>query len=53
MLTYGGLVTLYLAYLGVAGGFNGVLLWPVVVIHVILTALLAREVTRIRGELRV
>jgi hypothetical protein len=27
MLTYGGLVTLYLAYLGVAGGFNGVLLW--------------------------
>jgi hypothetical protein len=51
MLTYGALATLYLAYVGFAGGFHGVFLWPVVVIHVILTALLARDVTRMR-ELR-
>jgi hypothetical protein len=42
MLTYSAAVTLYLAYLGVAGGMNGVLLWPAVILHVILTALLAR-----------
>ena len=40
MLTYGGLVALYLAYTGFAGGFTGLLLWPAVVLHVILTALL-------------
>ncbi len=31
MLTYSALVTLYLAYLGFAGGLTGVLLWPAVV----------------------
>ena len=41
MLTYGALVTLYLAYLGLAGGYGGVLLWPAVVLHFALTALLA------------
>jgi len=46
MLTYSALVTLYLAYLGIAGGFAGVLLWPVVVLHVILTAVLIREFMR-------
>ena len=46
MLTYSALVTLYLAYLGIAGGFAGVLLWPVVVVHVILTAFLIRELMR-------
>jgi hypothetical protein len=40
MLIYNALVTLYLAYLGFAGGLNGVLLWPAVVVHAILTALL-------------
>ena len=30
MLTYGALVTLYLAYLGIAGEFSGILLWPAV-----------------------
>ena len=40
MLTYGMLVALYLAYIGFAGGFTGLLLWPAVVLHVILTALL-------------
>jgi len=42
MLTYGALVTLYLAYLGVIGERVGPLLWPVVVLHAILTILLAR-----------
>ena len=42
MLTYSAAVTLYLAYVGLVGGFAGVLLWPAVVLHVILTALLAR-----------
>ena len=42
MLTYSAAVMLYLAYLGLAGGLSGVLLWPAVVLHMILTALLAR-----------
>ena len=52
MLIYSGAVTLYLAYLGFAGGLGGVLLWPAVVLHVILTALLIRDVTRTRRDLR-
>ena len=44
MLTYSALVTLYLRYLGLAGGLTGVLLWPAVALHVILTALLARDI---------
>ncbi len=40
MLIYSAAVTLYLAYLGFAGGLTGILLWPAVVLHVILTALL-------------
>ncbi len=40
MLTYSAAITLYLAYVGLAGGLTGVLLWPAVVLHVILTALL-------------
>ena len=42
MLTYGAAVTLYLAYLGLAGGVGGILLWPAVVLHAILTVLLMR-----------
>jgi len=42
MLTYGALVTLYLLYLGIRGVWVGPLLWPAVVIHALLTALLAR-----------
>jgi hypothetical protein len=45
MLTYSAAVTLYLAYVGFAGGMSGILLWPAVVLHVILTALLARAAT--------
>jgi hypothetical protein len=42
MLTYSVAVTLYLAYVGFAGGLTGILLWPAVAIHAILTLLLAR-----------
>ena len=42
MLIYSTVVTLYLAYLGFAGGLTGVLLWPAVVLHLILSILLGR-----------
>jgi len=45
MLTYSVAATLYLAYLGLAGGLTGILLWPEVVLHVILTVLLTRAST--------
>ena len=40
MVTYSAVVALYLSYLGFAGGLAGVLLWPAIVLHVILTTLL-------------
>ncbi|MCC6211677.1 MAG: hypothetical protein IT513_11600 [Burkholderiales bacterium] len=43
MLAYSAAVALYLAYLGVAGCASGVLLWPAVVLHIVLTALLLRS----------
>jgi len=43
MVTYGAAVAMYLAYLGLAGGSTGVLLWPVAFLHTILTALLALD----------
>jgi hypothetical protein len=52
MLIYSTLVTLYLAYVGSADGLTGVLLWPAVILHVILTALLAFDVTRMLRALR-
>jgi hypothetical protein len=55
MLTYSALVMLYLAYLaylGFAGGVTGVLLWPAVFLHVILTALLTRDVMRMPSDVR-
>jgi hypothetical protein len=38
MLTYSTLVMLYLAYLGLAEGLTGILLWPAVILHAILSA---------------
>jgi hypothetical protein len=35
-------VTLYLAYLGFAGGLAGVFLWPAVVLHLFLSIFLGR-----------
>jgi hypothetical protein len=43
MTVYSGLVTLYLAYLGLAGGLSGILLWPAIVLHLVLTTILARD----------
>jgi hypothetical protein len=45
MLTYSAAVTLYLAYVGFAGGLAGILLWPAVILHGILTAILTRTST--------
>jgi hypothetical protein len=42
MLIYSAGVALYLAYLGVADGVAGVMLWPAVVLHATLTVLLGR-----------
>jgi hypothetical protein len=52
MLTYSALATLYLAYLGFAVGSSGILLWPAVILHAILTALLSRDVARMQYDLR-
>ena len=43
MLTYNLLATAYLGYLGIMGKTVGMLLWPAVALHVLLTALLAAE----------
>jgi len=50
MLIYSAIVGLYLAYVGLVDEFAGVLLWPVVVLHFILTVLLTREFMRIRRD---
>ena len=42
MMIYSAAVTLYLAYLGFAGGLAGVLLWPAVAFHAVLSILLGR-----------
>ncbi|MFZ1641400.1 MAG: hypothetical protein WAV07_08160 [Candidatus Contendobacter sp.] len=40
MLTYGVVLTLYLAGLGLGGAFVGVLLWPAVALHAVVVLLL-------------
>jgi hypothetical protein len=42
MLTYSSPATLGLLFLAVGGKWNGPLLWPAVVLHAVLTLLLAR-----------
>jgi hypothetical protein len=49
MLIYSVAVMLYLAYIGFAGGLTGVLLWPAVILHAILTALLTRLLISLRS----
>jgi hypothetical protein len=41
MLTYSAAVTLYLVGTGLGGGFKGILLWPAVALHAVLTLALA------------
>mgnify|MGYP000560220595 CR=1 FL=1 len=45
MLLYSAAVMLYLACIGFAGGLTGILLWPAVILHAILTVLLIRAAT--------
>ena len=42
LLIYSAAITLYLAYLDVAGGLTGHFLWPAVGLHAILSILLGR-----------
>ena len=46
MLTYNTVVTLYLAYLGFAVGLTGILLWPAVALHAILSILMGLTLAR-------
>ena len=50
MLVYSAAVTVFLAYIGVSGASSGLLLWPAVVLHAILTALLARAGNPRQGD---
>jgi hypothetical protein len=50
LLTYLGLSALYLAWIGLAQGTVGILLWPAVMLHLILAALLARGVDKQQGN---
>lgn len=43
LMTYNLLVALYLLGVGIGGGFTGMLLWPAVALHALLTLLLIRE----------
>jgi hypothetical protein len=45
LMTYSAVAARYLAYVGVAGGPAGILLWPAVVLHLIVAALLVRAPT--------
>ena len=47
MLAYSAAITLYLAYLGLMNG-GGVLLWPAVILHVIITLQLTWSLTKIK-----
>jgi hypothetical protein len=46
MLIYNAAVALYLAYVGFSGESSGVLLWPVVILHAVMTVLLIWGMTR-------
>jgi hypothetical protein len=50
MLAYSAALTIYLAYLGLMGGFSGLLMWPAVVLHAVLTLLLARAWFKPKGD---
>ncbi len=50
MLIYNAAATLYLAYVGFSAESHGVLLWPVVVLHGIMTILLIRAMTNQRRK---
>ncbi len=49
MFFYSAAVALYFAYLGFAGGFTGIALWPAVGLHLVLAGLLGRGLIRGNG----
>src|SRR5260370_17557480 len=50
MVTYSAFVTVYLAYLGFAGGLTAVLLWPAAVLPLVLTVPFPRSLPPLRPE---
>jgi hypothetical protein len=46
MVTYSAAVTLYLGYLGLGAGATGILLWPAVALHLVVSILLGRALVR-------
>ena len=50
MLTYSAALMLYLAWLGLSGISRGILLWPAVLAHLILTVLLLRQTFPRKGR---
>jgi hypothetical protein len=46
MVTYSVMVALYLSFVGFSSGASGPLLWPAVIAHGVLAALLARGLVR-------
>ena len=50
MLIYSAALTLYLAYLGFSGSASGILLWPAVLAHLILTVLLMKQTFPRKGR---
>jgi hypothetical protein len=49
LLAYNGLMGAYVGYLGLAGGFTGLLLWPTCALHCVLFFCLVRQVPAVRG----
>ena len=45
MLAYNAMVAVFFAWIGLTGGMRGVLLWPAVAAHLVLTTLLIRGAT--------
>ena len=52
LLIYNLLATIYLGYLGLAGQLVGILLWPAVALHVVLSILLGRAWLAHRWEMK-
>jgi len=50
MLTYSVLVTLYLLWIALTGEWIGLLLWPAILLHAVLTLLLARDSFKSRED---
>ena len=48
MLSYSALAALYLAYLGFSHEWTGILLWPAIVVHTGLSAILVRTLSQQR-----